>query len=147
MAGPLEQNIYEKKIFNLIKQYNLEKKIIISDALYDDLKWGAIQESKAMLLSSHGENFGVSLVESLCLGKPVLTTNKVNIFKEILRHKAGYISNNNVNAFARIIQNFNSLNKLKINKMSVNAKQCYRKNFNLKSDKNSLHNLIKGDIF
>ena len=100
-----------------------------------------------MLLSSHGENFGVSLVESLCLGKPVLTTNKVNIFKEILRHKAGYISNNNVNAFARIIQNFNSLNKLKINKMSVNAKQCYRKNFNLKSDKNSLHNLIKGDIF
>ena len=64
--------------------------------LLDDLKWGSILASKAMVLASHGENFGVSLVESLSLGKPVLTTNKVNIHKEILRDKAGFISKDNV---------------------------------------------------
>ena len=100
-----------------------------------------------MLLPSHGENFGVSLVESMCCGKPVLTTNKVNISKEILRFKAGYISNNDVISFKRIINNFNSLSKSKISKMSKNANLCFKENFNLKSDKDSLYNLIKKDIF
>ena len=106
MAGPLENNAYERKIINLIRTYNLDKNIIVSDAIFNDLKWGAIQESKAMLLPSHGENFGVSLVESMCFGKPVLTTNKVNISKEILKFKAGYISNDNVNSYKRIITKF-----------------------------------------
>ena len=147
MAGPLENNTYERKIINLIRTYNLDKNIIVSDAIFNDLKWGAIQESKAMLLPSHGENFGVSLVESMCFGKPVLTTNKVNISKEILKFKAGYISNDNVNSYKRIITKFNSLNKSKVNKMSQNAQLCFKKNFNLISDKDSLYNLIKKDIF
>ena len=147
MAGPLENNAYERKIINLLRKYNLDKKIIISDAIFNDLKWAAIQESKAMLLPSHGENFGVSLVESMCCRKPVLTTNKVNISKEILRFKAGYISNDDVNSFKRIIKNFNSLNKSKIKKMSQNAHLCFKTNFNLNSDKDSLYNLIKNDIF
>ena len=147
MAGPLENNTYERKIINLIRTYNLDKNIIVSDAIFNDLKWGAIQESKAMLLPSHGENFGVSLVESMCFGKPVLTTNKVNISKEILKFKAGYISNDNVNSYKRIITKFNSLNKSKVNKMSQNAQLCFKKNFNLISDKDSLYNLIKKDKF
>ena len=147
MAGPLENNTYERKIINLIRTYNLDKNIIVSDAIFNDLKWGAIQESKAMLLPSHGENFGVSLVESMCFGKPVLTTNKVNISKEILKFKAGYISNDNVNSYKRIITKFNSLNKSKVNKMSQNAQLCFKKNFNLISDKDSLYNLIKKDMF
>ena len=147
MAGPLENNAYERKIINLLRKYNLDKKIIISDAIFNDLKWAAIQESKAMLLPSHGENFGVSLVESMCCRKPVLTTNKVNISKEILRFKAGYISKDDVNSFKRIIKNFNSLNKSKIKKMSQNAHLCFKTNFNLNSDKDSLYNLIKNDIF
>ena len=147
MAGPLENNTYERKIINLIRTYNLDKNIIVSDAIFNDLKWGAIQESKAMLLPSHGENFGVSLVESMCFGKPVLTTNKVNISKEILKFKAGYISNDDVNSYKRIITKFNSLNKSKVNKMSQNAQLCFKKNFNLISDKDSLYNLIKKDMF
>ena len=147
MIGPLENSAYERKIINLIKEYNLDKKIIVSNGIFNDLKWAAIQESKAMLLPSHGENFGVSLVESMCCGKPVLTTNKVNISNEILKFKAGYISNDNVNSYKRIITKFNSLNKSKVNKMSQNAQLCFKKNFNLISDKDSLYNLIKKDIF
>ena len=41
---------------------------------------GSNIEFEAMLLASHGENFGVSLVESLSMSRPVITTNKVNIF-------------------------------------------------------------------
>ena len=68
MAG----SSYEVYIKNLVKKYNLQKKILFSDALYGDSKWGSILASRGMILASHGENFGISVVESLSLGKPVL---------------------------------------------------------------------------
>ena len=36
-------------------------------------------------LASNGENFGISSVEALSCSKPVITTNKVNIYKSILK--------------------------------------------------------------
>ena len=90
-----------------------------------------------MVLASHGENFGVSLVESLSLNRPVITTNKVNIYKQILKYKAGLISNNNVNDFSKILKQFYLLNKKQILKMSNNSYRCFDENFNLsKKDKN-----------
>ena len=74
-----------------------------------------------MVLASHGENFGVSLVESLSLNRLVITTNKVNIYKQILKYKAGLISNNNVNDFSKILKQFYLLNKKQILKMSNNS--------------------------
>ena len=141
-AGPQKNDHYEKKIKNLINRYKLNKKIIFSNMLLDDFKWGAILASKAMVLSSHGENFGVSLVESMCLGKPVLTTNKVNISKEILNYNAGFISKDNVNDFAKILLKFDKLKKKKLKILSHNALSCFNKNFDLAIDKNSLSNLI-----
>ena len=131
MAGPLNGTIYEKKIFSLIKKYELENKIIISDILTGDTKWGAINQSKAMILPSHGENFGVSLIESLSLSKPVITTKKVNIYKEILKYKAGLVSNDTTNSFKKIFSEFDNYNPKKLNKMSINAKKCFDNKFNL----------------
>ena len=146
LAGPITASSYEKKIKNLIKEYKLEKKIIFSNALYGDLKWGAIYVSKAMLLPSHGENFGVSLVESLSLGRPVLTTHKVNIAKEILKFKAGLIAKDEINSFAKILKKFNKLNSNDLKKISNNAFNCFEKNFDLLSNKNSLGKLLKKNI-
>jgi len=131
MAGPLTNSSYENKIINLIKKYKLEKKIILSNGLFNDLKWGAIQESKAMILPSHGENFGVSLIESLSLSKPVLTTYKVNTYKEILRYKAGLVSKNNTNDFTKIFIKFLNLKKKNLKQMSSNSLKCFNEQFNL----------------
>ncbi len=135
MAGPLNGTTYEKKIFSLIKKYELENKIIISDILTGDTKWGAINQSKATILPSHGENFGVSLIESLSFSKPVITTNKVNIYKEILNYKAGLVSNNTTNSFKKIFSEFDKYNSKKLNKMSINAKKCFDDKFNLNLNK------------
>ena len=142
MVGPLQNSVYETKIKNLIKIYHLENKIIISDALYGDLKWAAILESKAMILPSHGENFGVTLVESLCLGKPVLTTNKVNISKDILNFNAGFISNDNTNSFVKILSRYDSLSQKQLQLMSKNAYKCFKLKFDLTSNINLLKDLI-----
>ena len=115
-------------------------------ALFGDSKWGPILACKGMLLASHGENFGISLVESLSMGKPVITTDKVNIYKDILKYKAGFISKDNVNNFSKALQKFNSLTKKQTLKMSKNSYRCFNENFNLQSRKNSLDQLLKKNI-
>jgi glycosyltransferase involved in cell wall biosynthesis len=146
MCGPLENSNYLKNLYSLIKKYNLEKKVILSDAIYGDLKWGAIAESKAMLLASHGENFGVALVESLSLGKPVITTNKVGISDDIIKYKAGIICNDDVESFTRNFKKFINYSKNKNKNMSINAIKCFNSNFNLKSNHNSLFNLLNNEL-
>ena len=146
LAGPMTDSKYETKIKNLIHHYNLQKKIILSNFLYGDLKWGAIEASRAMILSSHGENFGVSLVESLSLGKPVITTTKVMISQEIKRLKAGFIVNDNVDSFSKALVKFNKLKKKDLNKLKINSLNCFKKNFDISSTKNNLSSMLKKNI-
>ena len=145
-VGPITESKYELEVKYLIKKYNLQKKIIISDALSGDLKWGAIIASRAMVLASHGENFGVSLVESLSLGKPVITTNKVNISNEILKFKAGFISRNQTKKFSYILKKFDNLKNKDLIKLSKNARNCFKKNFDLSLTKNDLGSVLKKNM-
>ena len=134
----------EKNRLRLIAKKNgVNNYLHWSESIHGDLKWGAILNSKAMVLSSHGENFGVSLVESLSLSKPVITTNKVNIYKKILNYKAGFVSNNTVSDYSKILLNFNNLSNKKIQQMSFNSFKCFDENFNLSKKDRSFYNLIK----
>ena len=142
MVGP--NNDHKKKLIKLSKNYKLNNSIFWSDILLNNLKWGAISASSGMVLSSHGENFGVSIVESLSCSKPVLTTSKVNIHKEITKYKAGFISKNNTSSYLTILRKFNSLNKNQLKKLSKNSLRCFNDNFNLNSNRNNLSYLLQG---
>tara|TARA_B100000965_G_scaffold405009_1_gene437514 strand:- start:1389 stop:2549 length:1161 start_codon:yes stop_codon:yes gene_type:complete len=140
MAGP--ENDYKVKLKKLANKYNLNNNIFWSNMILGNIKWGAITASNGMVLSSHGENFGVSLVESLSCSRPVLTTDKVNIYKEILKSKAGYVSKNNVNSFYLILKKFNNLSMTNIRKLNLNSQKCFKKNFDLQSKKESFGNFL-----
>ena len=142
LAGPFEDTNYEKKLKDLVISNNLQNKIFFSKEIYGDLKWGAIYSSKAMLLASHGENFGISLVESLSVGRPVLTTNKVNIHNYISKYKAGFISSNTVNSFSNQLSLLENLSDKKLNKISLNAEKCFNENFNLVLNDKTLIKLL-----
>ena len=108
-----------------------------------DLKWGTILASSGMVLSSHGENFGVSLVESLCCSKPVLTTNKVNIYEEIIKYDAGLVSKNTVSDFTKILEKFHKFDDRRIKIMSRNSLICFNKKFNMISKNNKFSTFLK----
>jgi glycosyltransferase involved in cell wall biosynthesis len=59
--------------------------------LTGDQKWGAFYGCTAFLLPSHQENFGIAIVEAMACGKPVLISNKVNIWKEIQAGNGGWV--------------------------------------------------------
>lgn len=145
LAGP--DNKYKNSIIKLSKKYNLSNHLIWSNIILDKMKWGAVSASEAMVLPSHGENFGVSLVESLSCSKPILITNKVNIYPEIHRFKAGLISNNNVNSFFNIIKKFYNLPKTKINEMKKNSYKCFQKNFNVATNTNNFGKFLIKNLY
>ncbi len=141
-AGPFDNNEYEIYIKKLVKDFKLNKTIFFSDAIFGDLKWGAILNCKAMLLASHGENFGISIVESLSMGRPVITTNKVNIYSDILKSKSGFISDNTTHSFSKKLLKFESLDKTELKKMSQNSIRCFKKNFELTPENDYLTKLL-----
>jgi len=146
LAGPGYGENHQILLEKLVTKYKLQDQIIFSKPLYNEEKWGAISECNCMLLSSHGENFGISLVESLSLSKPVITTNKVNISKRIMKYNAGIISKNNVASFSKSLKKYIDLSQKKKNYMSRQALKCFDIHFNISSKKNSLLNFFDKQI-
>ena len=144
MAGPNSK--YKNDIKKLSGIYRLNLNIFWSDTLSGDLKWGAIVASQGMVLPTNGENFGIALAESLSCSRPVLTTYKTNIYKEIQDSGAGLISQNKVNDFAKILIKFNNLNNKEILKYSKNSLKCFNDNFNIKYNINTLAKFLKSEI-
>jgi len=141
-AGHAEDARYLKSLKKLVEDNNLKNIIFFSDAIYDHLKWGAILSSRASILASHGENFGISIAESLSQSKPVLISNKVNIFKTIDRYKAGLIASDTTLSFSKKLLQFEKLGIRELNKMSKNASKCFEDNFDVSSNTNSLSNFL-----
>ncbi len=141
MAGP--SNDYKTDLIKLSKKLGIEKNIIWSDFLKTDLKWASILRCEAMVLSSHGENFGISIIESLAMSRPVLITNKVNTANYIKKTSSGFVSDDKINGFYKILRNFIKLSNKSKMKMRFNALNCYIKYFNLVNSNNKLISLLK----
>jgi glycosyltransferase involved in cell wall biosynthesis len=144
MAGPNSK--YKNDIKKMSEIYGLNHSIFWSDTLGGNLKWGAIVASQGMVLPTNGENFGIALAESLSCSRPVLTTYKTNIYKEIQDSGAGLISQNKVNDFAKILIKFNNLNNKEILKYSKNSLKCFNDNFNIRYNINTLAKFLKSEI-
>ena len=138
-----QNNAYKDTLKVLCKKNRLEENIFWSDLLIGDLKWGSILASSGMVLSSHGENFGVSLAESLSCSKPVLTTYKVNIYDHIIKYDAGLISKNTVPDFTKILEKFHKYNDLRLKIISKNSLICFNKEFNLNAKNNTFSTFLK----
>ena len=141
MVGPHSSE--KIKLKNLSNDYKLNDKIFWSKEVTNDLKWIIMKNAQAMVLSSRGENFGVSLVESLSVGTPVITTSKVNIQNIIKKNNCGFISNINEKDFTKKMFKFINLSKFEKKKLKTNSLICFNKYFNLKFNINSFINTLK----
>jgi glycosyltransferase involved in cell wall biosynthesis len=74
--------------------------------LEGDAKWGALHGCAALVLPSHQENFGIVVAEALGCGRPVLISDKVNIWREILEDGAGLVEEDSVEGTARLLRRF-----------------------------------------
>ena len=106
--------------------------------LGDDLKWGAFLASEAFVLPSHQENFGIAVAEALACARPVLISDKVNIWREIVADGAGLVAPDTTAGATDLLRRWHALDAPSRAAMATAARACFLKNFEITEAARSL---------
>jgi len=111
--------------------------------LQGDDKWGAFYAAEVFCLPSHQENFGIVVAEALACGKPVLISNKVNIWREIEADAAGFVDEDTVDGTVRNLRRWLALEGDSFAEMSERARQCFATRFHIRRAAERLVEIIR----
>ena len=111
--------------------------------LSGDAKWGAIYGCEAFILPSHQENFGIAVAEALACSKPVIITNKINIFREIENGGGGIVDDDTLEGMVANLKEWICLNSVSKVKMGKDAYKVYQNHFDSKSAAERLVAVLK----
>lgn len=130
VAGPGDA-AYVKTLQDLAVSLNVADKIIWTGLLNEQKKWSAFAAAEVFALVSHHENFGMVIAEALACGKPVLISDKVNIWREIAGDNAGFVEEDSLEGAVRLFQRYRQLNDAGRERMSQAALQCFASHFEI----------------
>jgi len=112
--------------------------VLFPGMLSGEAKWGAFYGCEAFILPSHQENFGIAVVEAMACGKPVLISNQVNIWREILTEGGGIIEADNQVGVQNMLTRWTSLKADKKAQMSRKTLEVYQNNFTVNKYANNV---------
>ncbi len=105
MAGP-DQTGMKADLEASIRIAGIHDRVTWTGMLSGDLKWGAYRCAEIFALPSHQENFGIVVAEALACGVPVLISNKVNIWREVLADKAGMVADDTLSGAKQLLNSW-----------------------------------------
>jgi glycosyltransferase involved in cell wall biosynthesis len=120
----------------------LADRVVWTGMLRGDVKWGALRASEAFVLPSHQENFGIAVVEALGCGVPVLVSDKVNIWREIVDDGAGLVAPDTTAGTAALLRRWLSLDADERLRMSRAARRCFAQRFTVTAMADSLERVL-----
>ena len=137
--GPVSDDNYLRKIKKEIKTYKNSQSIKIFDPVYiKEKKFQILSNSDLFILPSKSENFGMSILEALSLGVPVLTTYSTP-WKILNSLNAGFVIEFSEQNILNALNNIIKMKHEELNTVGNNGKEFVKKNYNIK-------NLIKNYI-
>ncbi|MBC8065065.1 MAG: glycosyltransferase [Chlorobia bacterium] len=137
IAGP-DQLGLRSELEGLADTLGIKNRITWTGMLSGDMKWGAYHASECFILPSHQENFGIVVAEALACGKPVLVSNKVNIWREIESDISGLVAEDTKDATADMLTKWNELSVAEKGKMAKSARSCFENRFEIAASAQSL---------
>lgn len=131
VAGPGLETAFGRQMQALAANTCPPNSVFWPGMLTGDAKWGSLHHAEAFVLTSHQENFGIAVVESLACGTPVLISNQINIWQEINQDKAGLVAADTQAGAQQVLRSWQNLSSIEKQAMKGNAKNCYEKNFRM----------------
>lgn len=135
LAGPAQADYLLKlrRILRSAFSEENEEKIPVSftGMLEGELKWGAFASAEVFILPSHQENFGIAVAEALACGTPVLISNKVNIWREIVDDEAGFAEDDTLDGTKRLLDRWLGTAADNRGEMAKNARRCFAEKFHI----------------
>lgn len=142
MAGP-DQTGWTAVLKAQAETLGIADRITWPGMLQGDDKWGAFYAAEVFCLPSHQENFGIVVAEALACGKPVLISNKVNIWREIDSDAAGFVDEDTVDGTVRNLQRWLAMDAGGYAAMSERARQCFARRFHIQRAAERLVEIIR----
>jgi glycosyltransferase involved in cell wall biosynthesis len=142
LAGP-DQEGWAERLRAQSARLALSFPIILTGMLEGATKTGAFEAADAFILPSHQENFGLSVVEALAAGVPVLISNCVNIWREIDADGAGYVESDDLAGTTRLIERWIQTSPPIRDTMRQNAKKCFARRFEIRRAADSLLEVLR----
>ncbi len=91
LIGPNE-NHYQSLLEKLIEQDQDKETILFLGAMYGAERLEAFVDANVVVLPSFHENFGISAVEAMACGKPVLVSSGVDLAAVVRKYKMGEVT-------------------------------------------------------
>mgnify|MGYP000170255720 CR=1 FL=1 len=142
MAGP-DQTGWTASLKVQADKLGIAHRISWLGMLQGDAKWGAFFAAEVFCLPSHQENFGIVVAEALACGKPVLISNKVNIWREIELDKAGFVDEDTAAGTERSLQRWLALDAPAYMQMTEQASGCFARRFHIRRAAERLVEIVK----
>lgn len=142
MAGP-DQTGWSAALKAQAEKLGIAERISWPGMLQGDDKWGAFYAAEVFCLPSHQENFGIVVAEALACGKPVLISNKVNIWREIESDDAGFIDEDTVAGTERSLRRWLALDPPAYAQMAQRAGQCFARHFHIRRAAEQLVDIVR----
>lgn len=124
IAGP-DRTGLQPKLEAQADQLGIAARVHWPGMLRGDLKWGAVRGCEAFVLPSHQENFGISVVEALAVGRPVLISNQVNIWPEIEADGVGLVDEDTPAGTERLLRRWFHTDAAERGAMADRARPCF----------------------
>jgi glycosyltransferase involved in cell wall biosynthesis len=127
IAGP-DDNDYGKKVTAWLRKENVDTKTTLAGMLQGEEKLEAFHISSVFVLPSYSENFGIAVLEAMACGLPVVVSDKVNLWPDIVAAKAGEVAPCDAGVFShKILDILND--KESARKMGMNGIALVRNKF------------------
>jgi glycosyltransferase involved in cell wall biosynthesis len=136
IAGPDEVG-WQKVLEAFAANLGIADRITWTGMLKGTLKWGAFTVSEVFVLPSHQENFGIVVAEALACSLPVILSDKVNIWREVMSYRAGLVGRDTTEGTADSLRRWSELTSGEIADMRSQSRKCFDElfNFNVTSRK------------
>lgn len=141
IAGP-DQVGLQSKLQAQAEQLGVAARVHWPGMIHGDLKWGALRTCEAFVLPSHHENFGISVVEALSVGRPVLITNQVNIWPEIQADGVGLIDDDTLEGTTRLLRRWFDLSPAERDGIAVRARLCFLTRYSMNRTASAIHDFF-----
>ncbi len=130
IAGPDEGGL-QARLQNLTDESGVAGRVHWPGMIDGDVKWGALRACDALVLPSHSENFGIAVVEALAVGRPVLISNKVNIWQKIEYDKAGFVEEDTEEGTEQLLLRWFALQPAERDAMANRTRACFERHFTM----------------
>jgi len=148
IAGPDEIG-WQKDLEALAVRLGIADRITWTGMLKGKLKWGAFAASEVFVLPSHQENFGIVVAEAMACSLPVIISEKINIWREIVSYWAGLVGQDTIDGTAGSLRRWSELTVEEIEGARSRSRKCFDElfNFNVTSRKvlENVEHVAKGN--